>query len=154
MTDGTAPHRSPVAALVLGWIFPGAGHAYAGQRGKAVLFGVLITGLLVAGFAMGRGTNLLPNEWWFAPQLGAGGPAAMLTPISDLLAGPPDRSMGGARPNANYADPVREMGTLYTAVAGLLNLLVMMDAYVLLAYPGEKRERELVREAGGKTGHA
>ena len=142
MTDGTASHRSPVAALVLGWIFPGAGHAYAGQRGKAVLFGVLITGLLVAGFAMGRGTNLLPNEWWYAPQLGAGGPAALLTPLSQYLA---------VRRPVDWASPVREIGTLYTAVAGLLNLLVMMDAYVLLAYPGEKRERERAREAGGKT---
>jgi len=145
MTDGTAPHRSPVAALVFGWIFPGAGHAYAGQRGKAVLFAVLITGLLVAGFAMGRGTNLLPNEWWFAPQLGAGGPAALLTPLSQYLA---------IRQPVDWASPVREIGTLYTAVAGLLNLLVMMDAYVLLAYPGEKRERDLVREAGGKTDDA
>jgi len=145
MTDGTASHRSPVAALVLGWILPGAGHAYAGQRGKAVLFGVLITGLLVAGFAMGRGTNLLPNEWWFAPQLGAGGPAALLTPLSQYLA---------IRQPVDWASPVREIGTLYTAVAGLLNLLVMMDAYVLLAYPGEKRERDLVREAGGKTDDA
>ena len=145
MTDGTASHRSPVAALVLGWILPGAGHAYAGQRGKAVLFGVLITGLLVAGFAMGRGTNLLPNEWWFAPQLGAGGPAALLTPLSQYLA---------IRQPVDWASPVREIGTLYTAVAGLLNLLVMMDAYVLLAYPGEKRERERTREAGGKTDDA
>jgi len=145
MTDGTVPHRSPVAALVFGWVFPGAGHAYAGQRGKAVLFGVLITGLLVAGFAMGRGTNLLPNEWWFAPQLGAGGPAALLTPLSQYLA---------LRRPIDWASPVREIGTLYTAVAGLLNLLVMMDAYVLLAYPGEKRERERAREAGGKTGDA
>ncbi|HET6442548.1 MAG TPA: DUF6677 family protein [Phycisphaerae bacterium] len=145
MTDGTASHRSPVAALVLGWILPGAGHAYAGQRGKAVLFGVLITGLLVAGFAMGRGTNLLPNEWWFAPQLGAGGPAALLTPLSQYLA---------IRQPVDWASPVREIGTLYTAVAGLLNLLVMMDAYVLLAYPGEKREREQTRETGGKTGDA
>jgi len=145
MTDGAASHRSPVAALVFGWIFPGAGHAYAGQRGKAVLFGVLITGLLVAGFAMGQGTNLLPNEWWFAPQLGAGGPAALLTPLSQYLA---------IRQPIDWASPIREIGTLYTAVAGLLNLLVMMDAYVLLAYPGEKQERELVREAGGKTDDA
>jgi len=145
MTDGTASHRSPVAALVLGWIFPGAGHAYAGQRGKAVLFGVLITGLLVAGFAMGRGTNLLPNEWWYAPQLGAGGPAALLTPLSQYLA---------VRRPVDWASPVREIGTLYTAVAGLLNLLVMMDAYVLLAYPGEKQERERARETGGKTDDA
>ncbi|HUS44537.1 MAG TPA: DUF6677 family protein [Phycisphaerae bacterium] len=126
MSPQGTQYRSPVMALVLGWVIPGAGHAYAGRWGKAVLFAVLIIGLLVAGFALGGGTNIQPNEWWFGAQLGAGGPLLALTPISQYLMvhGEPD-----------YADPVREMGTLYTAIAGLLNLLVMMDAYVKLAYP-------------------
>ena len=131
MTDFAA-HPSPVAALVLGWLLPGAGHAYAGRRGKAVLFAVLIIGLLVAGFAMGRGTNILPNEWWVAPQLGAGGPTAALMPLAQYLA---------IREPIDWASPVREIGTLFTAVAGLLNLLVMMDAYVIVAYPEEKGDR-------------
>jgi len=31
MTADAYRKRSPVAALVLGWILPGAGHAYAGH---------------------------------------------------------------------------------------------------------------------------
>ena len=125
-TDSTgrvgSPERSPVTALVLGWIIPGAGHAYAGRWGKAALFAVSVIGLLIAGFALGGGTNILPNEWWYAPQMGVGGPTVMLTPLSQYLS--------IHRP-IDWASPVREMGTLYTAVAGLLNLLVMLDAYIV-----------------------
>ena len=132
-----AEDRSPVLALVLGWIIPGAGHAYAGRWGKALLFGALIVGLLAAGFVLGRGTNILKNELWYAAQIGAGGPTLVLTPISEHLAGPPPD-----RRNTDWADPMHEMGTLYTAVAGLLNLLVVMDAYVKLAHPPERPSEE------------
>ncbi len=127
---------SPVMALVLGWLVPGAGHAYAGRWGKAVLFAVLITGLLVAGLALGDWSNIDHQNpdgslrLWYVAQVCAGGPTLVLTPISEHLA----EGGFGAGP-VDYADPHREMGTLYTAVAGFLNLLVMMDAYVRLAYP-------------------
>ncbi|MGB2614509.1 MAG: DUF6677 family protein [Phycisphaerae bacterium] len=145
MTDPRTLSRSPMAALVLGWLLPGAGHAYAGQRGKAVLFASLIVGLLIAGFALGGGTNILPNEWWYAPQLGVGGPTAALTPLSQYLA---------IRSPIDWASPLREIGTLYTAVAGLLNLLVMMDAYVTVAYPEERGDRAAHRAhpSDGKEG--
>jgi len=123
---------SPVMALVLGWVIPGAGHAYQGRWGKAVLFFVLIVGLLLAGFALGRGTNVR-WEWWFAAQGGAGGPAFALLPLSDHFA---------KRHPIDWADPHREIGTLYTAIAGFLNLLVMMDAYNRLAYPPRPSPKE------------
>jgi len=134
----TAPSekdRSPVAALALGWVLPGAGHAYAGRWGKAVLFFSLITALMVAGLVIGKGTNILPNRLWYAAQVCAGGPAIALTPISQYLAG-----ANGS--NIDWADPLHEMGTLYTAVAGFLNLLVMMDAYTRLAYPGRSEAQQ------------
>ncbi len=126
-------NRSPVAALALGWILPGAGHAYAGRWGKAALFFVAITGLLVTGLVLADGTNLLPDRLWFAAQVCAGGPALALTPVSQYIAtlGPID-----------WADPYHEMGTLYTAVAGFLNLLAMMDAYTRLAYPDRHAQDE------------
>lgn len=124
---------SPVTALVLGWAIPGAGHAYQGRWGKAVLFFVLIVGLLVSGFALGRGTNVRMNEWWFAAQVGAGGPAIALAPLSQHF------ERGGP---IDWADPQREMGTLYTAIAGFLNILVMMDAYNKLAYPPKQPSEE------------
>jgi hypothetical protein len=125
---------SPLAALALAWAIPGAGHAYAGRWGKAALFFGCITGLLVLGLGLGRGTVLSPHELWYAAQVWAGGPTIALTPISQYLA---------ARESVDfYADRLREMGTLYTAVAGFLNLLVMMDAYIKLAYPQGGAGRE------------
>ena len=135
MTAPSKKDRSPFAALVLGWVLPGAGHAYAGRGGKAVLFFSLITALMVAGLVIGGGTNILPNRLWYAAQACAGGPAIALTPISQYLAGP-----NGS--NIDWAAPLHEMGTLYTAVAGFLNLLVMMDAYTRLAYPGRSEEQQ------------
>lgn len=122
---------SPVTALVLGWILPGAGHAYGGRWGKAILFFVLITGLLVTGMVLGGGTVILPRRLWFAAQLGAGGPAIALVPVAHYLS---------TLAPIDWADRLHEMGTLYTAVAGFLNLLVMMDAYIRLAYPYEAGE--------------
>jgi len=133
MTAPAPNNRSPIAALILGWILPGAGHAYAGRWGKAVLFFLAITGLLVAGLVLADGTNILPRRLWYAAQVCAGGPAVALTPVSQYVA---------SRGPIDWADPTHEMGTLYTAVAGFLNLLVMMDAYTRLAYPHRPEEAD------------
>jgi TM2 domain-containing membrane protein YozV len=134
MTARLYDSLSPVAALALGWAIPGAGHAYAGKWGKAVLFFVCITGLLAAGMIMSGGTILLPDRLWYAAQVCAGGPAIALTALSKHLA--PNPAV------IDWANRLHETGTLYTAVAGFLNLLVMMDAYIKLAYPERGREEE------------
>ena len=131
---------SPVAALVLAWAIPGAGHAYGGSWGKAALFFGCIVGLLVAGMIIGGGTVIIHRDtqghielWWLA-QMGAGGPTVALTPVSEYLA---------ARAGAGiYANRLREVGTLYAAVAGFLNVLVMMDAYIRLAHPRDEQEED------------
>jgi len=148
MRPAGAEERSPVAALVLGWILPGAGHAYAGRWGKAVLFFLCITGLLAAGLVVGGGTVLLYQvpghaagnhvRLWYAAQFCAGGPAVALTPVSQYIA---------SQRSIDWADPLHEMGTLYTAVAGFLNLLVMMDAYTRVAYPHRKGDDDEKEDA-------
>ena len=153
VASGRAPpsNLSPVAALVLGWVIPGAGHAYGGNWGKAVLFFALITGLLVGGMAMGGGTVLLPDRLWYAAQVCAGGPALAMTPLAQYVARrPPPADATPAYnavapyPGIDWADHLHETGTLYTAVAGFLNLLVMMDAYLRLAYPDRHGRKEIV----------
>ena len=140
--NGNSPpaNASPVAALVLALVLPGAGHAYGGRWGKAALFFFCIVGLLAAGMVIGGGTVIVHRDtqghlelWWFA-QMGAGGPTLALTPVSEYLA-------ARAGPEI-YANRLREVGTLYAAVAGFLNVLIMMDAYVKLAYPHDKRREE------------
>jgi len=132
MTPPAGSKPNPLLALILGWVIPGAGHAYAGRWGKATLFFSLITGLLVAGFILGGLTNIQWNLW-LAPQLCAGGPTLALWPLSEHF---------GTPGTIDWADRLREVGTLYTAVAGFLNLLVMMDAYIKLAYPHEGRKED------------
>ncbi|MCX5683222.1 MAG: hypothetical protein NT049_06000 [Planctomycetota bacterium] len=146
----TAGGPSPVAALVLAWAIPGAGHAYAGRWGKAALFFGCIVGLLAAGMLIGGGTVIIHRDtsghielWWMA-QMGAGGPTVALTPVSEYLA----KRAGGDI----YANRYREVGTLYAAVAGFLNVLVMMDAYVKLAYPRGRRKED--KEEDGKKEEA
>jgi len=132
----TLPARSsgtnPVLALVLGWILPGAGHAYGGRWGKAILFFVAINGLLVGGMGLGSGT-VIQKSLWLAAQLWAGGSVLALWPISNYYSalGPID-----------WANRLHEMGTLYTAIAGFLNLLVMMDAYIRIAFPDRPADKE------------
>jgi len=148
MTTADRAGRNPLVALILGWIVPGGGHFYGGQRGKGVLFFVLITGTIVAGMAMGAWTVLLPGleRLWYMAQICGGGPAIFLTLVSEHVAGPKYTAVP-------WADRLHEVGTLYTAVAGFLNLLVMMDAYVRLAYPDRgDGEKESGSRTGGRTG--
>jgi len=133
MNERTSARASPVAALVLAWAIPGAGHAYGGRWGKAGLFFGCIVGLLIAGMILGGGTVFSPHELWYAAQVWAGGPTLALTPISKHLSD---------HEGIDYANRLRETGTLYTAVAGFLNLLIMMDAYLKMAYPHGKAEKE------------
>ena len=133
MTLGGRPSSlSPVLALVLGWILPGAGHAYGGRWGKAILFFVAINGLLVVGMVLGGGT-VIQKSLWLAAQLWAGGSVLALWPISNYYSalGPID-----------WANRLHETGTLYTAIAGFLNLLVMMDAYLGIAFPDRLADKE------------
>ena len=42
----------------------------------------------------------------------------------------------------DWADRLHETGSLYGAVAGFLNALVMMDAYLRLAHPQRRPRKE------------
>jgi|WetSurMetagenome_2_1015567.scaffolds.fasta_scaffold20602_2 hypothetical protein len=117
---------NPLAALALGWLIPGAGHVYAGQWRKGVFFFVMVMALLAIGTYLGSGTVFQPSPWFF-PQFFAGGPMLALVPVSIHLAHAP----GGI----DWADRLHETGILYTAVAGFMNALIMMDVFLRLTLP-------------------
>ena len=129
MMSGDRGEASPVIALGLGLVIPGGGHAYIGQWGKAVFFFLAIMTLVVMGMALGHGMVYM-WQLWFAAQCFGGAPAWICLPISDYL------SQKGNL--IDWADRLHETGTLYTAVAGFLNILIMMDAYLKAAYPHHK----------------
>jgi hypothetical protein len=109
--------KSVGAARLLAWLVPGAGHFYTGYKTKGITLFVLIGGLFVSGLMM-KGGILTPLEDFISRlcmlgRVGAGLPwlAALFTNLrtGDML--------------SRYG----EIGACYTAVAGLLNLLVVLS---------------------------
>jgi hypothetical protein len=117
-------------ALLLTWIAPGLGHLYLGHRGKAILFFSIITFIYVFGMLLSDFLNVSLDRHaiYFAAQIFYGG----ATLIAELLT----RNLRWV--NAN---PLHDVGLLYTSVAGLLNIIVMVDIYEIL-HPREVSAHE------------
>lgn len=122
--DGGESPASPVAdpALCAGlsWLVPGLGHARAGQKDKGILMGVAVAivfamGLLFAhGHAVDRATA---SVWWIGQNLFGGGTlfAAFVTSPMQMESAPAHL----------------DLGVVLCTVAGLMNLVVMVDAYTV-----------------------
>ena len=131
---------NPLAA-VCAWLIPGLGHGIIGEktRGVMIFFGIAflwLCGLFIGGVdAVDRTSDRL----WFIAQAGSGPIAFAVNELNDgliksgkvgeLIAAPAMRgkepgristSMGIARAN--------EYGILFTALAGLMNMIAILDA--------------------------
>jgi hypothetical protein len=148
------PVRNPLRAAFLAWLVPGLGHLYQGRKGKAVLYAVCILGLYVMGMLMGEGkivywrwVNPLNNPEkfciYYVGQFFAGLPAlpALIqgtlqyfghdTILGGFMAEPSQIDLNGLHPRLGK---LVEIGTIYTTVAGLLNIFAIYDAYEGPAY--------------------
>jgi hypothetical protein len=123
--DGKPETTDSTVAVVLGLLLPGGSHLYRGRFGKAAFFGALVLGSFLAGLLLSGFHAVSPKHqpYWFLGQVFAGLPA-----LAAALLGPAD-AVQGARVEA---------GTLYTTVAGLLNVLVVLDA----AFPSPRARGE------------
>jgi hypothetical protein len=131
---GPSNHSAPPTPLVAlaGWLIPGAGYFLIGHRTRALVVGVsvivlFLLGILVAGIAVveapnfgGGGTVLggILQKPWFLGQVMTGPLGLISAWIGQGVAD--DYPAAKAR--------LGEIGTLYTAVAGMLNLLAIIDA--------------------------
>ena len=118
MATGRRRPVDPVSAGLLAWVVPGAGHWVLGRRAKAVMFFVLILGTFLAGWMISHRENV-----WFE--------RGRLHMLAQAGGGLVTFVLGVGRPPADPKEAVMhrfEIGTLYTMVAGLLNVLVVMDA--------------------------
>ncbi|MBI1826609.1 MAG: hypothetical protein HY287_16525 [Planctomycetes bacterium] len=119
--------RAPLAGF-LGWLVPGLGHILIGDRSRGLICFVTITATFWTGVAIGGvGTTIDPHDrtLWFAGQLCAGGNTIVAYMFHETVVSrwtPSDR----AAATANWASS--EVGVHYTGVAGLLNILVVLDA--------------------------
>ncbi len=120
----TAAEETQSGGLVLlclaAWAVPGAAHLWLGRRGKGLVFLVALSAMFTIGLAVhGR---LFPFDF-SEPLVG-------LAALADLGMGVPYfiasafAHTGGEMTAVTY-----EYGNAFIIVAGLLNLLVVIDAY-------------------------
>ena len=102
------------------WAIPGGGHLWLGQRTKGIIFGVVLTLMFVIGLAaQGRIASFDFSE-----------PLVGLAAIADLGIGMPYFIAGLLSFGSGNVRAVSyEYGNAFLIVAGLLNLLVVIDAY-------------------------
>jgi hypothetical protein len=113
-----------IPACILAFLVPGLGHFYLGKRNKGLIFLVCLLALFLMGVAMDSRLQL---------YLGFEDPLALLFSIAQMAMGAPyflARSLGyGAGDAAAMKAVTYEYGNTFTAVAGLLNILVILDAF-------------------------
>jgi len=118
----------PIAGL-LAWLAPGLGHLYLGHRVRGLVCLVTITVTFWTGVAIGGvQATVDPHErtLWFMAQLCTGGNALAAYGLHSIVEPKPTP---GQRPAATLAHWLSaDVGVHYTGVAGLLNLLVILDA--------------------------
>lgn len=138
-SEPIAALRVPLAGL-LTWVFPGLGHLFLGQKTRGLICMVTITVTFWTGVAIGsvQGT-VAPHsrKLWFVAQLGTGGNALAAYGLHLLVDA---KSAASPTPKVAGHWASAEVGVHYTGVAGLLNLLVILDAMVR-AETGGPRDR-------------
>ena len=118
--DVPVPVANPHLAALLAWLIPGAGHFYLGRRGRGAIFFAIVVSALAIGVAI---NGHLP--WQFSNS-----PLAMLATLGALGSGLPCLCLklvlgySGDMTAAGY-----EYGKAFILTAGLMNLLLVLDAW-------------------------
>jgi hypothetical protein len=180
MNPSPVPLRHPLQAAFLAWLVPGLGHFYQGRRGKGWLYAICILGLYLVGLLLGEGkvvywrwVNPLNNPekfcLYYVGQFFVGLPALPALIQGTLHYYFPEMGpiLWGfmAEPSQNVLNALQgrgkvvEIGTIYTTVAGLLNVLAIYDALEGPAYldaeepsRSESTSSEVASREGAKAG--
>ncbi|MAE27841.1 MAG: hypothetical protein CMJ87_02495 [Planctomycetes bacterium] len=123
--------------VLLTWICPGLGHWLQGRRRRGVLIFLGLVGLFVLGSTLAEGTNLIRERhfYYWSGQFLLGGPALLAEAFW---------SRGPVTGPVSYEDA----GLVIGCVAGMLNVLAMLDAYS----PAEASSEDSGEEASQVTG--
>lgn len=120
-TAETAVSRNPFVAAVLAWVFPGLGHFYLGRRRSGALFALIVTACFVLGLSFeGRLYTIESGQPLTILATFAVYGAGLLNISARILSSNP----AGAVLAVTY-----EYGCAYLLTAGLMNLLLMLDAW-------------------------
>ncbi|HMA18666.1 MAG TPA: DUF6677 family protein [Thermoanaerobaculia bacterium] len=115
----------PAVAALLAWIFPGLGHAYLGHRRTAIAFAAIVTAVFLLGLSFeGRLYTIDRSQPLTILATFAVSGAGLLNVAARFLSDNP----GGTILASTY-----EYGCAYLLTAGLMNLLLMLDAWDIAA---------------------
>ena len=105
---------------LLAWLVPGAGHFVLKEKKRAIIIFATIVLTFCVGIYVGSigVIDLVGAWWWYVAQI-------MNSPMVAVLG---HLTAGGAYPV--YGRP-NEIGQIYTSIAGLLNLLCIVNAVYL-----------------------
>jgi hypothetical protein len=118
----SAPERPgrarPVLLVFACWVLPGLGHLLQGRRLRALIVFVLLVGFFLWGTWLAEGSNLSRERhfYYWSGQFLLGAPAI----LAEILSG---------RPPVTGDIPLVDAGLLFACLAGLLNVLAMLDVY-------------------------
>jgi len=116
MTNDNPP--APLAPIVLAWLVPGAGHLKLGRPWPALFIAASVIPLFVLGMFLTGWENV---SWTRHPfYFGLQAPAGLIAVAGEFLTR--DIPLKGKLPHAS-------VGTLFSAVAGLLNLMAIADVW-------------------------
>jgi len=114
------PKRNPALMAGLSWLLPGLGHALVGQRGKGILVGAAVLIVFAFGLLVSHGhavDRAIAPVWWIGQSLcGCGAMFAALVTAPVEMTPFPEQL---------------DLGTVLCTVAGLMNLVVMIDAFTI-----------------------
>jgi hypothetical protein len=162
--------KEPATAAFLAWLIPGLGHLYQGRRAKGLLFMVCILGTFLYGLFLGEGRVVYAawqgenKRWPYLCQVGVGLPALpalvqasrvrnnkqpLFDNLIDDFMAPPRVEPNPQHPDGDELDQLHkrlhryfELGTVYTMIAGLLNVLAIYDAWLGPAYLLQQKKKE------------
>jgi hypothetical protein len=140
----------PFLVALVAWVFPGAGYLLIKQRARGITIGITILVLFFSGLLIG-GVRCLEVPGYDAHGVQVSGPShpvdevrAKPWTIAQIMMGPLDilcdwwsvslaqpvdpNNPNSERIGSRSPSRVNELGILYTAVAGMLNLLAIIDS--------------------------
>jgi hypothetical protein len=112
-------------AAVLAWCIPGAGHLLIGEKKRAIIIFVSLIFAFAIGIFIGSiGVIEFKSPWFYAQIL--------FSPITAYLG-----HLAGSVLHLDSFGRPREIGEIYTGIAGMMNLLCIVNAVYLANSKGK-----------------
>lgn len=113
--------RRTITAMVLAYVLPGAGHLYLGRRARALTFFAIVVLMFVVGLAIDGDLYTLARS--------GGQLLRVLASLGSMGSGLLYFVAAGMGIHGDITSITYEHGTAFTITAGLMNLLLVLDAF-------------------------